>query len=75
MNWVDDLITSVCTDNCNVYTMSGAQDWGNFANLSDIQFMTVLSKFSGLRQWMVDIINNNGSYGALLIITGGGQGA
>ena len=53
-----------------VYTMSRAQDWGNFANLSDIQFVTVLSKFSGLRQWMVDIINNNGSCGALLIITG-----
>ena len=74
IDWVDNLVASIGTNSCKVYTASGVREWGNFANLSDRQFVAVLAKFSGLRQWTADIMNNNGSCGAFLIITGGGVG-
>ena len=74
INWVDNLVASIGTNSCKVYTASGIRDWSNLANLSDRQFVAVLAKFSGLRQWMADIMNNNGSCGAFLVITGGGVG-
>lgn len=74
MNWVDDLVSSVGTERCKVFTLSGVHDWGNFANLTDQQFLKVLSKLSKLQQWTADIINHNYSCGALLAITGGGIG-
>ena len=74
MDWVNSIVASIGTDSCKVHTASGMRDWGNFANLSDKQFMAVLKRFSGLRQWTADIINMNGSCGAFLIIMGRGVG-
>ena len=67
-------MASVGTDDCKVYTLSGVRDWGNFANLSNEQFLAVLAKFSRLRQWTAEIISNNYSCGALLIIVVGKTG-
>lgn len=72
MNWVDNLIASVASENHEVYTLSGVRDKGNFANLSIEEFTKILAKFSKLQQWTADIINHNYSCGAFIIITDGG---
>jgi len=70
----DSIVGNIGTESCKVHTASGLRDWEKFANLSEKQFMAVLKRFSGLRQWTADIITMNGSCGAFLMIMSGGVG-
>lgn len=74
MNWVDQVITSVCPESCKVYTFSGVRDHGNFKNLSSEEFTKVLAKLSGLEQWAMELYTGNLSCGAFIMLTGGGRG-
>ena len=38
IQWVDKVVTSVATEHCKVYLLSGVRDHGNFANLTSEQF-------------------------------------
>ena len=73
MEWIDELISMVCTENCKVYTLSGQRDWGNFSNLSQVEFTEVLGKISKVQRWSNDIVSSNFSCGAFIMITGGGE--
>lgn len=72
MEWVDQLVVSVATEHCKVYTTTGIRDHGNFANLTTEQFIIVLARFSMAQTWMLDIVNNGYSCGAFFVMTGGG---
>ena len=74
IKWVDDMVTSVATDRCKVYLLSGVRDHGNFANLSNEEFTTILAKFSKPKTWITEILHNQYTCGGFLIMTGGGAG-
>ena len=47
---------------------------GTFTNLMEQQSVGVLAKVSKLQDWTAEIITNNYSCGAFIMITGGGTG-
>ena len=57
--WVDDLVTSMATEECNLYSMSGIRQPETFTRLSQQEFVRVLAKFSNLRTWTNDMIFNS----------------
>ena len=67
------MIISIATEQCKVYTLSGVRDHGNFVNLSLEEFLAVLAKFNKPKAWIGEIITNNHSCGAFLMISGRGR--
>ena len=65
----------VCTEHCKVYTLSGERDWGNFSNIPLVEFTEILGKISKVQRWTNDILSNNFSCGAFIMITGAGRGS
>ena len=53
---MDDLISSVATEDCKAYALSGARQCGTFTNLSSREFMKVVAKLTKLQAWTSDIM-------------------
>lgn len=67
IDWVDNLISSVATEDCKVYALSGARQYGSFTNLSSLKLLKVMAKFTKLQAWTADILNNSYSCGCFVV--------
>ena len=75
IEWTDELVSMVCTEHCKIYTVSGERDWSTFSNLSEVEFAKILGKISKVQRWTKDIVSNNFSCGAFIMIMGTGRGS
>ena len=58
IDWVDNLISSVATEECKAYTVTGVRQSGLFTGLSSRELMKVMAKLSNLKKWTQDIMAN-----------------
>ena len=64
MDWMDNLNTSVASEDYKLYTLSGEREHGTFVNLSNKEFAKIVAKFIKLRIWASNIVANSYTCGA-----------
>ena len=74
MEWMDNLVTSVASEESKLYTLSGEREQGTFVNLSNQEFGKIIAKLTKLRVWASKVINNSLSCGALIMVMRGEGG-
>ena len=73
LSWIDDLITSVASEQSLVYDLSNVRQHGTYTNLSMKEFSEIIAKLSNLKRWTAEIITNGYSCGSLIVIFSGGR--
>ena len=74
MEWMDNLVTSIASEEAKLYSLSGQREHGTFVNLSNQEFAKIIAKLTKLRDWACEIVRNSLSCGSLTMIMRGGRG-
>ena len=74
MEWMDNLVTSMASEQSKLYTLSSEREQGTFVNLSYQEFGKIVAKLTKLRIWASAIVANSLSCGAFIMVMRGGRG-
>ena len=74
MEWMDNLVTSVASEQSKLYTLSGERQQGTFVNLRNQEFGKIVAKLTKLRVWASDIVTNSLTCESFIMVMRGGRG-